>query len=138
MYPNFILKNKKRGEEVIYPHIIFVILNLIFFSTLLIFVNLSSKGALLYEKFYAKQIALLIDMAEPETNISIDFKEGIKLSRKNGLSLDGDVIKINSNEVTVKLSNTGGYSVKFFSASDIDFRIEGDNLVLIIKNGSRV
>ena len=125
-------KNKKGGQDVMYPIIIFVILNLIFFSILLLFVQKSSTGALVYEQAYAKQIALLIDRAEPSTRIVLDFKEGIEIAGKNNLASRENLVSKSNNEVIVKLSEKGGYGFRYFSSHDFDFSFEEDNLVITV------
>jgi len=79
------LKNKmnKRGDEIVMEQAIFIILNLIFFLTLLYFVYNSSSGSFVNEQYYAKQIALMIDEAKPGTVISIDVTDGYNLVKKN-------------------------------------------------------
>ena len=129
------LKDKK-GEEVLTPIIIFVILNLAFFSILFVFLAKSTTGALVYEEAYAKQIAMLIDAAEPEpsTVIWINFQKGVEIAKDNNLNLDNLVyIDNDENQVIVNLGKTkGGYGVRFFSDYDISFYREGNKQYIVI------
>ena len=83
MRKSLFFKNKRGEEGIIYPVIIFVILNLIFISSLLIFVDKSSRGTAIYEQAYAKQIVLLINGAQAETEIILDFEKAIEIAEKN-------------------------------------------------------
>jgi|SRR3989338_1418149 len=128
---NLFFRNKK-SEGVFYPIIIFVILNLMFFSILLLFVHRSSTGALIYEQFYAKQVALLVDKADPSSIITLNFEDGIKISEKNKATPE---ITFNDNTVTVKLSGKKGYSFKYFSDHKVSsyFDFEQNNLVIVVE-----
>ncbi|MEM3091368.1 MAG: hypothetical protein QXX55_02050 [Candidatus Pacearchaeota archaeon] len=128
----FFIENKK-GEEIIYPKLIFIILNLIFISFLIFFVYKSSSGALVYEQAYAKQIALIIDSSKPETNITINFEEALKLAQENGIRKE-DIIRKTGNEIIVSFSNKGGYKFRYFTKNKVDFDVEGNNLIIKIKN----
>lgn len=77
------------------------------------------NAALLEEK-YAKQIALILDSAEPEMIISLNMEDAIKIAEKENRDLD-DVISVQDNVVTVQLREKGSYSYSFFN--DIDFSI---------------
>ena len=113
----------KRGkEDILFPVVIFLIINLIFFSALLGFVLRASSSALIYEQAYAKEIALIIDNAKPGTEISFDFSNGYEIAGKNnfgGESL-GELVKIKDNGVIVSLSKSGGYSFDFFSSHEVE------------------
>tara|TARA_Y100000310_G_scaffold333757_1_gene411950 strand:+ start:1067 stop:1513 length:447 start_codon:yes stop_codon:yes gene_type:complete len=129
--------NNKKSESLIYPTVIFIILNILFFSILLLFVFKSSSGALIYEQVYAKQIALMIDRAKPDMEISMDFSEGIKIAEKNKLSGERlkKIVEITSeeNKVTVSLSHKGGYNFKYFSDYDVGLDFKENKLILDIK-----
>ena len=129
------LRNRK-GEEVLTPIIIFVILNIAFFSILFGFVYIASTGALVYEQAYAKQIALLIDTAEPSpsTVIRINFVEGFEIAKSGSLN-QANLVKIdNANkQVIVNLGRTkGGYAVKYFSDYEISTYPLGISYYLVI------
>jgi hypothetical protein len=129
--------NNKKSESLIYPTVIFIILNILFFSILLLFVFKSSSGALIYEQVYAKQIALIIDKAKPDMEISIDFSEGIKIAKKNKLSEEQlkRIVEIDSktNKIIVSLSNKGGYSFKYFPDYFVSSDFKENQLILNIK-----
>jgi len=69
------------------------------------------------EQSYAKNIALLIDSAKPVTEIKLNMEDAFALAEKNGVKSE-DIVKINENVVTVRLSDKGGYQYSFFN--DVD------------------
>ncbi|MFH1307453.1 MAG: serine protease [archaeon] len=103
----------KRGssEDLLY-RIIFLILVALFLGVLFYFMAGAFSGALTLEKSYAKQIALIIDSAEPGAEFSINFEKGNYLARARGIEPE---ISIIGNKVNVKLSNGKGYSYDFFN-----------------------
>ena len=106
----------KRGELLV-ENIIFIVLNLVFLTILLLFVVKQGSGAIVLEQNYAKHIAMLIDAGQPEMTIKLEMKDARKLAEKNGLdfTLKNNVVKIENNIVTIKLSEKGGYSYSFFN-----------------------
>ena len=117
------LLSDKKGN-LIFPTVIFIVLNIMFFGILLIFVFRTSGGAVVYEQAYAKQIALIIDEARPVMEIKLNMEEGMKLAEKNNIDFDG-IVKIENNVVIVKLSRRGGYSYSFFN--DVNVTAYPDN-----------
>jgi hypothetical protein len=57
---------------------VIIVLNILFFALLLVFIIKSSNGALVYEQAYAKEIAIIIDKANPNTEVTMDIKKGIE------------------------------------------------------------
>lgn len=127
-------KNKRGEEGIIYPVVIFVILNLIFISSLLIFVDRSSRGTAIYEQAYAKQIVLLINGAQAGTEIILDFEKAIEIAEKNEIYSKKELVQNSNNEISVILSKKGGYSYKFFSNKNVELDFVEDNLIIKIKN----
>ena len=66
---------KKRGKKgaILMENVIFIILNILFITILILFLLRQGQGAVLLEQSYAKQIALLIDSAKPEMTIILDM-----------------------------------------------------------------
>jgi len=122
----------KKGENLVFPVIIFLVLNLMFFAVLLVFVYNSSSNESVYEEAYSKQIALMIDNARPNTSISMDISKLVEISDKNKLNKN-DIILINeeTNKVVVKLSSKG-YSFSYYSDYDIEYKINENTLTLVI------
>ncbi len=99
-------------------NLVFIILNLIFLTLLVLFLLRQGEGAVVLEQAYAKEIALLVDSAKPGTTMLLNIEKGKKLAEKNNVDVE-DIIKIDSNSVIVKLSEKGGYSYSFFNDVDV-------------------
>ena len=113
----------KKGN-ILTENIIFIILNLVFLSILIIFLFSKMGGAAVLEEKYAKQISLIIDSAEPGMTIYLNMNDAIKIAKKENRNLD-NVISIQNNIVSVQLREKGGHSYSFFNdvVDDIDFSV---------------
>lgn len=107
---------QKKGE-ILVETIIFVILNLIFISILILFLFRQGEGAVMLERSNAKEIALLIDAAKPEMTLKLNMKNEFELAEKNGVDKN-EIVSIKDNIVQIKLSEKSGYSYSFFN--DVD------------------
>ena len=103
----------KKGN-ILTQNIIFIILNLVFLSILVIFLFSKMGAAAVLEEKYAKQIALILDSAEPGMIISLNMKDAIKIANKENRDLN-NIISIQDNVVKVQLREKGGYSYSFFN-----------------------
>ena len=129
------LKNKK-GEEVLTPIIIFLVLNVLFFAILFGFSYKASVGALVYEQAYAKKIAMLIDTAEPSpsTVIRINFEDGFRIAKSGSLN-KSNLLKIDNtnNQVIINLGKSkGGYGVKYFSDYNVTSYPQDNSYYIVI------
>lgn len=115
------LINKK--GNILTQNIIFIILNLIFLSILVVFLFSKMGSAAVLEEKYAKQIALILDSAEPGMIINLNMEDAIKIANKENRALN-NIISIQSNVVKVQLREKGDYSYSFFN--DIDVSIYPD------------
>jgi hypothetical protein len=116
---------KKRGT-ILVENIIFIILNLIFLAVLVLFLVKQGSGAIVLEQTYSKQIVVLVDSAKPVMLMKIDMEKGKDLAKKNGIDFN-DVVKIDGNIVTVRLSEKGGYTYSFFNDVDVGHYPETDD-----------
>ncbi len=109
---------KKRGGnksgELLIGNVVFILLNLLFLTVLVIFLLKQGNGAGTLEQIYAKQIALVIDSAKPVMIIKMDMEKGMKIAEKNGVDFS-EAVRITGNTVFVKLTEKGGYSYSFFN-----------------------
>ena len=71
--------------EILHENVIFIILNVVFFSVMLAFIYLQSSSVHLMEEETAKQVALLIDAAKPGTDIEINLKDFFEEAEENGV-----------------------------------------------------
>jgi len=114
----WIIKNKKAGSDILQPYVIFIVLNLIFMSVLLFFISSKINGVSVLEESYAKNIALLIDASTPVLEMKLNMEDAFNLAEKNKILRD-EIVKIENNSVTVKLSATSGYTYNFFNDADV-------------------
>jgi len=126
------MRNKK--ANILTENIIFIILNLIFLSILILFVFSKAGGAAVLEEKYAKQIALTIDGAKSLMEITLNMEDAFK-KMDDGWNKD-DVVVIKDNVVTVKLREKGGYSYSFFNDVNVDsvYDKKGEGGYVIIVN----
>ncbi|MEM4330874.1 MAG: hypothetical protein QW273_02605 [Candidatus Pacearchaeota archaeon] len=115
----------KKGEDLIRSVIVFIVLNLIFFTSLFLFVKKTVSLESFYEEVYAKKIGLILDRAEKGMVISIDVSPLIEIAKKNKMSLEeikSNMITIDeeNSEVIVKLRKESGFKYKFFSKINLD------------------
>ncbi len=108
-----------RGTNILKENIIFIVLNLVFLSILMVFIFSKMQNAANLEEMYAKQIALMIDAAREDTTIQLDMQDGFDVA---GEEYSGELVFIRDNIITVKLREKGGYSYSFFN--DIKVRPE--------------
>jgi len=118
----------KIKKALLYANVIYLLLNLAFFVILLVFVVQSGSGKLVYEKVYAKEIALMLDEAKPSMTIFLDVSDALKIAEKNNVKKE-EAIKIDSVErkVRVKLGSGKGYSYGYFTSLKIEQELKKDN-----------
>ena len=107
---------KKRGQ-ILVENIIFIILNLVFLTILILFIYSKSGGEAVLEEKYSKQIALIIDSAKPGMIIHLNMEDAMKKAEEN--KLEEGIVSFEGNTVTVKLREKGGYSYSFFNNVDV-------------------
>ena len=118
---------KKRGQ-ILAENVIFIILNLIFISILILFVYSKSGGEAILEEKYSKQIALIIDSAKPGMIIHLNMEDAIEKAEENlGKEKIGGIVSIEGNTVTVKLREKGGASYSFFNDVDVSTNFDTKN-----------
>lgn len=125
------LKNKRGTEGILFPIIIRVILAIIFFGALLLFVYDKATDSSFYEQAYAKKIALLLNEAKPVSMLTLNFAEGVEFAEKNKIP-KSEIVKIENNEVSVRLSRGGGYSISYFSDYEVSNYFDNENLIIIV------
>jgi len=134
------MKKLNKKANLLLENIIFIVLNLVFLTILILFIYSKSGGVALMEEKYAKQIALIIDSAKPTMTIVINMSDALKEAEKEGYLGEGaskeerkKVVSINENIVTVKLREGNGYSYSFFNDVETENNyFAGDSYVLII------
>ena len=122
-------KISKKGE-ILTENIIFIVLNLIFLTILILFLFSRMGSAAVLEEKYSKQIALVLDSAKPGMVIHINMEDAIKEAKKElGKDKIEELVVINKNIVTVKLQKGVGYSYSFFNNIDATAYLDKTNNV---------
>ena len=112
---NFNKKLKIKKGEILVENIIFIILNLIFLTILILFLLNQGSSTYLTEQIYAKEIALMIDSSKSNSIIQFNMEKAQELAEKNNLDFR-ESVSITGNMVNVKLTNRGnGYFYSFFN-----------------------
>jgi hypothetical protein len=132
----FLHKHLNKRGDILVGNIIFLMLNFIFLSILILFLMKQGSGAIVLEQAYAKQIALLIDSSKPVMELRLNMEDAKELAEKNKIdfSKKGNVVQINGNLVTVKLSESGGYSYSFFNDVEVGAYPDGEYYIFTINN----
>lgn len=117
------LEKDKRG--MLRENIVFLILQLLFFSFVLIGVLLIGSGTAVYENIYARQIALAIDEAKPDMNLDIDISKLYEVAEKN--KFNGKIVEIDeaNHQVIVHLTIEQGHKFSYFSDYKVDSSLNG-------------
>lgn len=108
------IKREAKKGDILVGDIIFIVLNLIFLSILIIFVVSKTNDTSRMEEQYAKQIALIIDSAKPGMIIHLNMEDAIEKASDEDIDL-AQIVKIDGNLVNVRLEEKGGYSYSFFN-----------------------
>ena len=121
----------KRGE-ILQENVIFIVLNVVFFSIMLLFIYLQSSSVHLMEEETAKQIALIIDAVKPGTILEINLKDFFEKAEKNGVSrLKSIEIDKENNLVIVRGDEDSFFEYGYFNAGiDFAYSPKGDYLEL--------
>jgi len=114
------MKNKK--GNILTENIVFILLTLIFISMLFTFITNMSSSTHLIEEATAKELALVISSARPGTEIQMNIDW--LLDKKQEAVEDTEVIKIEDNDVIVKLGYNSEYRYGFFSDVNVDSSIQ--------------
>jgi len=118
--------NKRADTDFIMNYVIYVVLFLLFFLGMFYFVNSHSNGSAFYEDFYAKEIAGVINNAEPGMEFKIDVTPVAAIAFKKGKPVE-DIVLIDNvnNRVVVSSRLNTGTSFSFFKDVDVvDFYVE--------------
>jgi len=123
---------KKGSTTFLSENIIFIVLNLVFLTILILFLFSKTGSAAVLEEKYAKQIALILDATKPVMEISLNMEDALKIAHKE--KFEGSIVKIQGNIVTVKLRNEGnGYSYSFFNDVEVNsYPLDDKNYLFVV------
>ena len=119
------MKKNKKGN-ILTENIIFIVLNLVFLSILILFLFTKMGSSAVLEEKYAKQIALIVDSAKPGMVIHLNMEDAIETALDEGRNLK-EVVLIHDNIITVQLREKGGYSYSFFNDVQVDANLDTTN-----------
>lgn len=124
----------KRGNMLV-GNVVFIILNLVFLTILILFILNKGGGIESLEQSYAKQIALVIDGAQPGMRINIDLRDGRDANEEWFIDNYATAIKIRDNIVSVSFDDNTEYTYSFFNNVSVSYDIypEG-NLYLEVRD----
>ncbi|VVB80090.1 Uncharacterised protein [uncultured archaeon] len=128
------LKLRDKNGQILTENLIFIILNLVFLSILILFIYSKMSGPALMEEQYSKQIALLVDYSKTPMLIKLDMEEAFSKAKSNGVPIE-NVVTITNNVVNVNIAGRKGYDYSFFRDAkqiNIDKYLEENKLVLRI------
>ncbi len=110
----------KKRAQILVENVVFIVLNLIFLTILILFIYSKSGGEAVLEEKYSKQIALLIDSAKPEMIIHLNMEDAIEKAKEEwGEDKVNKIVSVKGNIVTVKLREKGENSYSFFNDVDV-------------------
>lgn len=125
----------KKGElaELLFSNVSYLILLIIFFLGVLYFVMQQQEGANVWEDYYAKKIAGVIDFSEKGDRACLDVHRATEIARDNNVKSFSEIFGIDNanNEVCVRLSRGGKTCFDYFNEIDavnVDLNLaEGKN-----------
>jgi len=134
----FTFGKKGDAEEVSWPQVIFLVLVIAFMAVFFIFAKDSLTGSLIQEEVYAKKIALMINSAQPGTDLLIDITSLKKIAIKNGISedLQNRTVILENNIVSVSARSGGkGFVYSYYSDYNVSGKMNpiGEKLFYLIK-----
>ena len=123
----------KKGVDNLIMNIVFILLVLVFGAIMIFSVTRAGSQSTLYEQIYAKQIALIINKAQPGMEIEVDIFNAYSLAKKNRFS--GNIVSIDNNEnkVNVKLVDGKGYNYYYFNDVDVVWNLDKEKRVISLK-----
>lgn len=98
--------------NILIGNLVFIILNVLFLSIIIIFLFTKVSAEAVLEEEYAKEVALMIDHVEPQSVIEIDMSDAFSKAQEGW---QNKLIQIEGNVVRVQLREKGGYSYSFFN-----------------------
>lgn len=123
---------ESEGMSLLMEKVVYILFILVFAGMVIGFFIRFENQAVIYEQVYAKELALLIDKAEPGIEMDIDIFEIYNKARKN--NFNGDVVEIDNEEniVIVRLASSKGYRYSFFNDVDVVWDLDRNKDILYL------
>ena len=121
---------KKGSIDLTSGQVVLLILLAVLAGVVFISLNQYKHDAKFWEDYYAKEISMIINLAEPGDEISIDVQHMSKIARKNKVVDLDQMIRFDGkeNEIIVSLRNDGGTRFSYFNDVIISESREGVRL----------
>ena len=124
----------RKRAEILQENVVFIVLNVAFFSILILFIYSQGSSVHLKEEETAKQIALLIDASKPRTHMEINIADFLKKLDKNGISKEKSIEIDNiKNLVIVRGSKDSFYEYSYFNDVDVEYNFKENYIILVVK-----
>lgn len=109
-----------KGESFSASQLIFIMLAIFLIGGLFYYVSGYQDGAALWEDFYSKEIARVVNSAEPGSSVCLDVTKVVGIAENRG-QLISNAFNFNNvdNEIIVSLRPNGGTSFYFFNNVDL-------------------
>jgi len=130
------ITQNRKAQNLLAGTTIFIILNVLFFSLMLLFISQVGSSDNSLEKKEVRRIALVIDQMKSDTELVMDISELCKTAQKNNFGGNIAIADYNSGILTVKTSNNDGNSFKFFTKLERgSILYDSNKCTLTIKTG---
>lgn len=130
------IKSKRAGENILPGTIIFLLLNILFFSMMLFFVYRAGTGSSMIEKKYCREIALIIDSMKIGTEADISLEQVFESAKSNGFLNTGQNVfsfDFQNNTITIRTAKGYGHSYSYFTnVSNSQVLFDTNKKILII------
>ena len=115
-------KRRETGTDILEGNVVYIILFVLFFGGMVYYIWGYQDGVVLWEDFYAKEIARLVNNAEPGREYIFDVTKATKIAKRNGYDSTSDIIKFDNrnNLVIVSLNRNDGKGAGFPFYNDVD------------------
>ena len=118
MWRNF---NKRGGiADISLDSVVYLLLLVIFFAGMLTILSQQKNGAAIWEDYYAKEIAKVIDFSIVGDSVCFDVHKATEIAKKNSVKSFSEIFTIDNveNDACVKLS--AGRKTCFNYFNDVD------------------
>jgi|APSaa5957512576_1039674.scaffolds.fasta_scaffold74472_2 hypothetical protein len=123
----------KKAVNVTLENIVYTLFLVFFVVSVTFLIVRPSGGVSAYEQIYAKQIALMIDKAEPGMKIEMDIYDIYILAKENDFNGKWINIDNDKNGVKVMLDKGEGYRFSYFNDVSIVWNVDKDAKILSMK-----
>ncbi len=111
----------KKAMDLVMQNALYVILVIIFVAGMFFFIQGQQNGASIWEKYYAKEISRVINLAQPGDSITLDIQKATEIAQENELQTFSEIFQFDNinNEICVKLSLGRKSCYYYFNNVDI-------------------